>query len=91
MSSYILRIVRPSNLQNWIKVNAAGSLKGTPKDSWWSYLKANGGTGSTFHDLEHSFLTAQVVASGRLPQRWALYLAGQSGSKPVEKARNNYK
>lgn len=91
MSSYILRVCRPSNVHNWVKVNAPSSLKGTPFDSWVAYLTANGGTGKTLHDLEQSFLTTQAVPAGRLAQRWASYLSATSGSKTAEKCRNNYK
>lgn len=87
--SYILKVVRPSALQNWIAVNAAGSLKTTPRDSWRAYLAANGGTGGTLADLERSFLSAQPGQT--LQEKWSSYLTAQSGSRSGEKARSLYK
>lgn len=91
MSSYILRTVRPSDLQNWIKTNAVGSLKATARESWMAYLQANSGTGKTLHDLEATFLTGQAVSGSNNKEKWRAFLAGQSGAKTSEKARNKYK
>lgn len=89
--SFILRSVRPENLQNWIKTNAAGSLKRTAEESWRAYLAANSGVGKTLHDLEGSFLTAQSATGKTNKEKWRSYLAGTSGTKSTEKARNRYK
>lgn len=87
--SYILRNVRPSDLQNWIKNNAPGSLKATARESWRAYLAANGGTGGTIVDQENKFLSAQ--AGSTLSDKWGNYLSAQTGKKGKEKARNLYK
>lgn len=91
MSSFILRSIRPSDLQNWIKTNAAGSHKSRPADSWRAYLQANSGVGGTFRDLETTFLQAQGAAGDTLRDKWASYLSAQSGTKAKEKAKNLYK
>jgi hypothetical protein len=81
------------DLQNWIRVNAAGSLKTVPKDSWRAYLLANGGTGKTIADLEASFLIAALATGKTLHDMWGSYLSGlgQAGGKNEEKARGRYK
>lgn len=89
--SIILLAVRPQNLQNYIKTNAAGSSKATVTDSWIAYLSANGGTGKTISDLEQSFLTAQAIGAGTLHDRWNAYLAAQPGKNAHEKARSLFK
>lgn len=91
MSSYILHVVRPSDLQNWIKVNAAGSYKTKPQDSWRAYLQANGGVGGTLRDLEVTFLQAQGATGTTLRDKWLSYLTAQAGTKTKEKAKNLYK
>lgn len=94
MSSFIFRSNKKSDTNNWVKVNAAGSVRGTPADSWRAYLTANSGTGQTLHDLESSFLKAAGAVGGTLQDKWADYLGriiGQSGGKGKEKARNRYK
>lgn len=60
----------------------------------WDYKVANGGTGSTLHDLESSFLVAAGATGKTLHDKWADYLGriiGQAGTKGKEKARNRYK
>lgn len=89
--SYILKNVRPDNLQNWVKTNAVGSLKATPRESWRAYLAANGGTGQSISSLEMTFLAAQGAAGATLADKWTSYLSGSSGSKGCEKVRSNYK
>lgn len=96
MSSFILRTAKNDLLQNWVRVNAAGSLKQKPQDSWRAYLIANGGVGSTLNDLERSFLAAAGVNMSTyktLNDAWTAYLAALpvSGGKGGEKVRNKYK
>ena len=91
MSSFILRSVRPANIQAWVAANAPGSLKRTARESWAAYLSANSGTGKTLHDLEATFLTGQSAAGKDTKEKWRTFLTGQSGSKGSEKARNKYK
>jgi len=76
---------------NWIATNAPASIRPTVMESWFAYLRANGGTGLTQHDLEQSFLTAQAVGPGTLTDRWNAYLAAQPGTTPAEKGRNKYR
>jgi hypothetical protein len=85
--SFVLKTVRPDKLQNWIRVNAPGSLKSTAGDSWRAFLAANGGTGKTFHDLEQSYLTAQLIGAGTLHDRWNAKVAATSGKSCTEKLR----
>lgn len=89
--SYILRNVRPADIQNWIAANAPGSLKATARESWRAYLAANSGTGQSIRDLEMSFLANLSRTGGTLADRWGQELAGQSGSKGREKAKAKYK
>lgn len=89
--SYILKTVRPFDLQNWVRVNAVGSLKATPSESWRAYLAANGGTGASIASLERSFLAAAGYSGGSLAEAWAKYSAAQTGNKPTEKIRNLYR
>lgn len=89
--SYILRTVRPAALQNWIGVNAAGSLKATARESWRAYLAANGGVGQSVRDLEMSFLAAAGSSQGTLADRWTNYLTAETGNKGPEKAKSKYK
>ena len=93
MGSYILRTVRPMDLQNWIRLNAAGSLKGIPEDSLRAYYAANSGTGKTIADLEASFLIAAGATGKTLHDLWASYLSGlgQAGGKTKDKIRGRYK
>lgn len=89
--SFILTAVSPANLQNWIAANAPASLKPTARQSWGAFLAANGGTGKTMYDLEHSYLTAQAIAAGTTYDRWNAKLAATGGKSGHEKARNFYK
>lgn len=89
--SYILRTVRPSNIQAWVAANAPGSLKATARESWRAYLVANSGVGQTIRDLEMSFLAALSRTGGTLADRWNQDLSASSGNKGPEKARNKYK
>lgn len=73
----IFNFVKPAAVQNWIAVNAAGSLKATPGDSWRAYLAANGGTGATIGDMERNFLSGS--AGGTLYDKWQTYLAANGG------------
>lgn len=93
MGSYLLRTVRPSDLQNWIRVNAAGSLKSHPEDSLKAYFAANSGTGKTLADLEMSFLIAAGATGKTMHDLWLSYLAGlgAGGTKTKEKLRGRYK
>ena len=89
--SFILKAVRPANLQNWIAVNSAPQLKGTARESWRAYLAANSGVGQSLRDLEMSFLAGQAASGATLLDRWGAYLTAQAGSTVDEKARNLYK
>lgn len=91
MSSFILTAVTPSNLQNWIAVNAPASLKKTARESWEAYLVANGGTGKTLYDLETSYLNGQAIGAGTLYDRWNAKLSAAAGKSGHEKARSFYK
>lgn len=94
MGSFILRNIKGSNVQNWIKTNAAGSYKSIPHDSWRAYLAANSGTGSTLRDLEDSFLRAAGATGLTLHDKWNDYLGrvlSVTGGKAKDKARNRYK
>lgn len=73
----VFHFVKPSALQNWISVNAAGSLKQEPGDSWRAYLTAQAATGATISELERSFLSA--TGSGSLLDRWSTWLGVNGG------------
>jgi hypothetical protein len=90
MSSFVLGAVSPQNLMNWIKVNDATSLKGTVGDSWRAYLSSHGGTGSTFYDLETSYLRNLGITVGTLQDRWNTQIVS-AGKNGHEKARNYFK
>lgn len=89
--SFILRCVRPVNIQNWVAANAPGSLKSKPQESWKAYLAANSGTGQTISEMEFNFLKGQAAAGNTLSDKWHNYLSAQGGNKGREKARNKYK
>lgn len=89
--SYILKVVRPWALQNWVATNAPVSVKTIPRDSWKAYLAANGGVGATLRDLEMSFLATQLATGATLVDRWTNYLLAQPGGTPREKAQNKYR
>jgi hypothetical protein len=68
----IFRFVRPSKVNEWLKNNFPSSLIGTAGDNWKKYLQDHGGTGSTFHDLEQSYLNS----GGRtIFDRWSTFLS----------------
>lgn len=83
----IFRYVKPSAVQNWISVNAAGSLKDRPGDSWRAYMLANGGSGQSFHDLEMTFLNAAGFTTGQIGTRWQNYLAANGGGTGDARAK----
>lgn len=89
--SFILQRVRPANIQAWIAVNAAGSLKNTATESWRAYLAANSGTGASISSLEKSFLSAAGSTQPTLHDAWGTYNSAQSGSQTNEKCRSKYK
>ena len=62
----IWRSLRPSKIVDFIKNNQSSSLGGTPGDAWRRFLRNNGGTGETFHDLETSWLGSQEVQGNTL-------------------------
>lgn len=92
MSSFILTSHKQDLVNNWIKVNAVGSLKSTPADSWRAYLAANSGTGATLHDQESNFLKAAGATGATLHDKWTSYLTALpvAGGKGTEKVRNRY-
>lgn len=65
----LFRQRRPSEIQEFVKNNSPSDSDGTAGDSWKKYLVRNGGQGSTFYDLEQSYLAANGYS------RWDLYLA----------------
>jgi len=71
----IYNTVRPEKLTAWIKSKSPGSIIGTAGDNWKAYLKANGGTGITFYDLEMSYLRAQGYNGGTWYDMWQLIVA----------------
>lgn len=87
--SYITANVPSDQLMNFIKTNAAGSIRGTVGDSWRAYLVAQGATGQTLYDLEASYLVAQPGKT--LHDKWAAFNSAQGGSTGKEKARTRYK
>ena len=86
MGSFILRTVRPDALQAWIKANAPGSVRGTPRDSWRAYLVAQGAVGSTLADLELSF-----TGGKNLSDAFTTKVSAATGATTKEKARSFYK
>jgi len=90
--SFVLAVTKPSNVQNWVRVNAAGSLKAKPTESWRAYLLANSATGQDFGQLEHSFLDAAGATGKTLADKWNSYLAGipVAGANVKEKIRTRY-
>lgn len=87
--SYILKIVRPSNIQAWVAANAPGSLKRTGRESWAAYLQSQGATGKSLSELEYSFVSSQ--AGKTLADKWAAKNSASSGTVCGEKQRNTYK
>lgn len=87
--SFVLSVVRPSALQNWIAVNAAGSLKQTARESWRAYLTAQGATGNSLNELEAKFISAQ--AGKTLSEKWLNKETASAGNTVKEKLRNKYK
>jgi hypothetical protein len=86
--SFIFRAVRPAAIQNWIAVNAPGSLRNTARESWRAYLLANSGTGQSLEELETGFLNALAKTGGTQHDRWGAQLTGTG--KNAEKARSTY-
>ena len=86
---YILKFVRPSNIQAWVAANAPGSLRATGRESWRAYLAANGGTGSTLAEQELKFASANSGSTGA--DKWSGQVSATSGSSLKEKLRNLYK
>jgi hypothetical protein len=84
--SYVLRVVRPANIQSYVATNAAGSLKDTARESWRAYLVAQGATGQSISQLEFSFLTAQP--GNTLQEKWGNYANATAGGSTDEKVRN---
>ena len=87
--SYILRTVKPSNLMNWIKTNAPGSLRATAGDSWRAYLIAQTANAGTLTDMENKFITANPGST--LHDKWGGQVSATPGSRTEEKCRNLYK
>lgn len=91
----IFQLVRPSNMQNWLRTNAAvhvTSAGGNYKQAWRLYLAANGGTGKSDNEIEMNFLRTQGATGRSLREMWSSYLSaqGQSGSSG-SKAMSKYK
>lgn len=87
--SYILKVVKPSALQNWIATNAPGSLKRTARESWRAYLQANSGVGNSIAALESTYLKALGKAGSSLEEAWGKQLAGTG--KTNVRAQSTYK
>lgn len=87
----IFQFTKPSAVQNWIAVNAAGSLKTTPRDSWRAYLVAQLAVGQTINELELSWLSAS--GSGVLYDRWITWLTanGSATGDARAKFQNKFK
>jgi len=69
----IFRFVRTSKVIEWIKNNYPTSLNGTAGDSWKHFLSNHGGTGSTFHDLEQSYIANN---NRTIHDRWSSFVGG---------------
>ena len=92
--SYVLRVVRPAQIQSWVAANAPGSLRPKGTESWRAYLTANGGTGRTMADREMAFLRTAGVTVGRtLGELWGNYtsVSATMGGKNKEKIRNLFR
>jgi hypothetical protein len=89
--SYVLKIVRPANIQSFVAANAPASLKPTGRESWRAYLAANSGTGQTIGDLERSFLKAAAISGSTNSEAWGNKTSGTSGGTGREKVRNTYR
>lgn len=55
----IWRSQKTSKTNEFVKNNDPSSIVGYPGDNWRKFLKNNGGSGETFHDLEKSYLQSQ--------------------------------
>lgn len=85
----LLNFVNPSDIDNWLRVNAAAtSTRRSTKDNWRAYLAANGGTGNSIDELEHTYLRAQGK-TGTMSDAWSKQLAGTGTLK--DKMRSTYK
>jgi hypothetical protein len=89
--SFILRYVRPQNIQSWIAANAPGSLRNTAKESWRAYLLASGGTGQSLAQLEDTAFTALGATGSSSNEKCRSNVDGTAGNTTAEKARNKYK
>jgi len=85
----IFRFVRPSKVNGWLKNNYPSSLVGTPGDNWKKFLKDQGATGETFHDLEQSYLASQGSVFRTIHDRWSYYVnsAGQTSGTFLDRMR----
>lgn len=70
----IFRFVRTSKVNQWLKNNFPSSLVGTPGDNWKKFLTSQGATGSTFHDLEQSYLASQGSLFSTIHDRWSAFV-----------------
>ena len=89
--SFILKYVRPANIQAWIAANAPASLKPTARESWRAYLAANGGTGQTLAQLEDTAFTALGASGSNCKEKSRSNVNASAGNTTAEKARNKYK
>lgn len=82
----IFRFVRTSKVNQWLKNNFPSSIVGTPGDNWRKFLTSQGATGSTFHDLEQSYINN---GNKTIVDRWSSFVstAGYTGSKFLDNIR----
>lgn len=88
----IFRFVRTSKVNEWLKRNFPTSLVGTPGDNWKKFLSDHGGTGSTFHDLEQSYLASQGTVGQTIMTRWSSFVsaAGNTGGTLLDNIRKYF-
>lgn len=88
----IFRFVRPSKLNEWLKNNFPTSLVGTAGDNWKKFLTSQGATGSTFHDLEQSYLASQGSFASTIVDRWSKFVssATYTGQTVLQNIRNYF-
>jgi len=70
----VFRFIKPSKVNAWIDRNFPlidSPIRKTPGDKWRKFLKDNGGTGETFHDLEQSYINN---SSKTIHDRWSTFV-----------------
>lgn len=91
----IFQFIRTDQLNRWLRANAptvvANNPNMTSRDLWRAYLRSLSAVGSTWRDLENSYLTqAGDATAHKLRTRYAVFAGNAKDTGIGQKLRDKF-